>query len=44
VLALQKLQATQGAAPAYLTAQIASYQAALSRLTAGQTSTTSVGA
>jgi len=44
VLALQKLQATQGAAPAYLTAQIASYQSALSRLTAGQTSTTSVGA
>lgn len=44
VLALQKAQATQGKAPAYLTAQIASYQSALARLTAGQTSTTTLGA
>jgi hypothetical protein len=43
VLALQKAQVS-GQAPAYLTAQIASYQAALARLTAGQTSTTTFGA
>ncbi len=45
VLALQKQQSTQGTAPAYLTAQIASYQTALARLTAGQSSssTTTVG-
>ncbi|HUZ11551.1 MAG TPA: hypothetical protein VMU93_01705 [Caulobacteraceae bacterium] len=41
VLALQKAQATGGAVPAYITDQIANYQAALSRLTAGQTSATS---
>jgi hypothetical protein len=42
VLALQKAQATQGQAPAYLTSQIANYQAALNRLTGGQTSSTGI--
>jgi hypothetical protein len=44
VLALQKAQAS-GAAPKYLTAEIANYQSALTRLTAGQSSqTTGFGA
>jgi hypothetical protein len=38
VLALQKAQASQGKAPAYLTSEISNYQAALNRLTGGQTS------
>jgi len=41
VLALQKSQAS-GAVPAYLTAQIANYQAALQRLTAGQSAPTTI--
>ncbi|HEX3917920.1 MAG TPA: hypothetical protein VHW60_11330 [Caulobacteraceae bacterium] len=41
VLALQKAQAS-GKVPAYLSAQIANYQAAITRLTAGQTGTTSL--
>jgi hypothetical protein len=44
VLALQKAQATSGQVPAYLANQIANYQAALARLTAGQTSTTTLTA
>jgi len=44
VLALQRAKTVGGAVPAYLSSQIANYQAALSRLTAGQTSTTTVGA
>ncbi|MBV9995139.1 MAG: hypothetical protein JO127_07990 [Caulobacteraceae bacterium] len=43
VLALQQATAN-GKTPAYLTAQIANYKAALSRLTAGQTSSTILGA
>jgi hypothetical protein len=41
VLALQKAQAS-GKTPAYLSDQIANYQAALTRLTAGQTGTTGI--
>lgn len=41
VLALKKAQAG-GKVPAYLSSQIANYQAAITRLTAGQTGTTSV--
>ena len=41
VLALQKAQKS-GKTPAYLASQIANYQSALTRLTAGQTGTTSV--
>jgi hypothetical protein len=43
VLALQAAQ-TSGKVPAYLSSQISNYQQALSRLTAGQTGTTSVTA
>ncbi len=39
VLALQTAQASGAGVPAYLTAQISNYQAALSRLTAGSSST-----
>jgi len=42
VLAAQKAGGSGASVPAYLTDQIASYQAALSRLTAGQTNTTSI--
>jgi hypothetical protein len=42
VLAEQKAGGSGGSVPTYLTDQIASYQAALSRLTAGQTGTTSI--
>jgi hypothetical protein len=42
VLALQKAQAS-GSAPKYLTDQIANYQSALTRLTAGQSSSTGTG-
>ncbi len=42
VLALQKAKSS-GAVPTYLSDQIANYQSALTRLTAGQTSTTGVG-
>ena len=41
VLALQKVQ-TSGKVPAYLSSQIANYQAAITRLTAGQTGSASV--
>ena len=43
VLALQKAQAS-GKTPAYLSDQIANYQSALTRLTAGQTQTTGLSA
>ena len=42
VLALQKAQASGKGVPTYLTNQIANYQAALTRLTAGQSSSSSV--
>ncbi|HTX50612.1 MAG TPA: hypothetical protein VME40_14595 [Caulobacteraceae bacterium] len=42
VLAEQKAGGAGASVPAYLTAQIASYQAALARLTAGQTQTVSI--
>jgi hypothetical protein len=44
VLALQAAQAQGGGVPAYLSAQIASYQSALSRLTAGSGTGTTSGA
>ncbi|MFI4933097.1 MAG: beta strand repeat-containing protein [Caulobacterales bacterium] len=42
VLALQKAQAATGKVPAYLTSQIANYQAALNRLTGSQNSNASL--
>jgi hypothetical protein len=42
VLALQKAT-TSGATPAYLSSEIANYQSALTRLTAGQNSTSTSG-
>jgi hypothetical protein len=42
VLALQKAQ-TSGKTPAYLSSEIANYQAALNRLTAGQSSSSTTG-
>jgi hypothetical protein len=42
VLALKKAQSS-GAAPKYLTTEIASYQAALTRLTGGSASASSTG-